>query len=83
MRQKFRKLRRKSVVSKRIDKWLASIGRESGGKSRRNQSKALIWAGQMAIKIKYSRWKKNEGMQMNDEKANDIFLGTFQFLRSL
>ena len=29
----------------------------------------------MAIKIKYSRWKRNQAMQMNDEKANDIFLG--------
>ena len=75
MRQKFRTIRRKSVVSKRIDKWLASIGRETGGKSRRNQSKALIWAGQMTMRIKNSRWKRNEGMQMNDEKANDIFLG--------
>jgi hypothetical protein len=75
MRRNFKSIKRRSIVGRRIDKWLASIGREAGRKTIRNQKKELIWAGQMSKKYKKPKWWRNEGIRMSDEKANDIFLG--------
>jgi hypothetical protein len=81
MRLKFKKLRRKSVVSRKIDKWLASFGRTTAGKSRRNQKTELIRAGinSMAFKTRRGRskraqWQRTEGIQMV-ENNGEIFLG--------
>jgi len=75
------------VASKRIDRWLDSISgglKSSRGKTLRKRKKDVIWAGQMARvrlnrsgsgKSKRPQWWRNEGIQMNEEKANDIFLG--------
>ena len=73
-RRKFKFLTRKS---KRIDSWLSSL---SGGRPRtvKRKKKLIIRAGSMKLKnTKYRKpsWWRSEGMQMNEEKANDIFLG--------
>jgi len=82
-RRRFKYIKSRSAVSKSIDRWLDSIGREASGKSRRKRKKDVLWAGQMAklrfkkstSKYKKPQWWRSEGMQMNNEKANDIFLG--------
>jgi hypothetical protein len=84
-RRKFKVLKSRSYVSKKIDRWLSSISDDisSRRKSRKTRKKEIIWAGQMARvrlrnsgkKPKRMKYWRDEGMQMNDEKANDIFLG--------
>ena len=80
-RKKFKRLSRKYAISKRIDKWLASIGRTESNISRNSRKKNVIWAGinSMASKIrrgrnKRSQWQRNEGIKMNDLNG-EIFLG--------
>lgn len=85
-RRRFNVLKSRSYVSKKIDRWLSSISDDvsSRRKSRKTRKKEIIWAGQMARvrlnrsgsgKSKRPQWWRNEGIQMNEEKANDIFLG--------
>lgn len=85
-RRRFNVLKSRSYLSKKIDRWLSSISDDvsSRRKSRKTRKKEIIWAGQMARvrlnrsgsgKSKRPQWWRNEGIQMNEEKANDIFLG--------
>ena len=86
-RKRFKTIKSRSAVSKRIDKWLAEIGRsESRSGSRRTRKKHVIWAGiknmsSRAIarrninrRSKRPQWWRNEGIKMNDNKG-EIFLG--------
>ena len=84
-RRRFNILKSRSYVSKKIDRWLSSISDDVGSrrKSRKTRKKEIIWAGQMVrVRVRNSgkkhkrpQWWRNEGIQMNEEKANDIFLG--------
>ncbi len=87
MRRRFRTIKSRSAVSKRIDRWLAEIGRgESRSGSRKTRKKHVIWAGiNNMSKFRAKRighktppkrllWWKNEGIQMNDNNG-EIFLG--------
>ena len=86
-RRRFKTIKSRSAVSKRIDKWLAEIGRgESRSGSRKTRKKHVIWAGiNNMSKFRAKRighktppkrllWWKNEGIQMNDNNG-EIFLG--------
>ncbi len=86
-RRRFKINKSRSAVSKRIDRWLAEIGRgESRSGSRRTRKKHVIWAGiNNMSKFRAKRighktppkrllWWKNEGIQMNDNNG-EIFLG--------
>jgi G3E family GTPase len=84
-RRRFNVRNSRSAVSKRIDKWLAEIGRsESRSGSRRTRKKHVIWAGinnmarirlgRGSRRSKRPQWWRNEGIQMNDSNG-EIFLG--------
>ncbi len=86
-RRRFKINKSRSAVSKRIDRWLAEIGRgESRSGSRKTRKKHVIWAGiNNMSKFRAKRighktppkrllWWKNEGIQMNDNNG-EIFLG--------
>ena len=86
-RRRFKTIKSRSAVSKRIDRWLAEIGRgESRSGSRKTIKKHVIWAGinnmskfrakRIGHKTppKRPQWWRNEGMQMNDNNG-EIFLG--------
>ena len=87
-RRRFKTIKSRSAVSKRIDKWLAEIGRsESRSGSRKTRKKHVIWAGinnmskfrvkrigHKKTQPKRPQWWRNEGMQMNDSNG-EIFLG--------
>ena len=87
-RRIFKTIKSRSAVSKRIDKWLAEIGRsESRSGSRKTRKKHVIWAGinnmskfrvkrigHKKTQPKRPQWWRNEGMQMNDSNG-EIFLG--------
>jgi adenylate kinase family enzyme len=86
-RRRFKTIKSGSAVSKRIDKWLAEIGRsESRSGSRKTRKKHVIWAGikNMSVRAiarrninrrsKRPQWWRNEGIKMNDVNG-EIFLG--------
>lgn len=86
-RRRFKINKSRSAVSKRIDRWLAEIGRgESRSGSRKTRKQYVIWAGiNNMSKFRAKRighktppkrllWWKNEGIQMNDNNG-EIFLG--------